>query len=291
MQLLAGLKQLLHEDGLTIKGAQKIMRERGVKYVASLSSLPVDGDIADPATCADNYDTSVEEAPYIDVESEAVVSLDDDQSTVVPFGSTVDDDSTAPMDMPEAETTTEMMADTVETAPTESADDIPAAVDATTKSDSVDDEPAFSIAETATAEESEPGPGIVQGSLLDLLGIPASPAPVAEPAAETDPVDITLADDAPVADSIEQDTPPQQDVGADIDDDIVPEDSSNLDSDAAQTDTGLPPEPDLTAPEHVAGPLSQIAALTISTTHSAQIAQLLPKLAHLAGLSSDAHID
>ncbi|MEM6739624.1 MAG: MerR family transcriptional regulator [Pseudomonadota bacterium] len=41
MELLGGIKQLLHEDGLTIKGAQKVLREKGVKTVAALSK-PVD---------------------------------------------------------------------------------------------------------------------------------------------------------------------------------------------------------------------------------------------------------
>ena len=36
MDLLGGIKQLLHEDGLTIKGAQKLLREKGVKHVAAL---------------------------------------------------------------------------------------------------------------------------------------------------------------------------------------------------------------------------------------------------------------
>jgi DNA-binding transcriptional MerR regulator len=36
MELLAGIKQLLHGDGLTIKGTQKLLREKGVKYVATL---------------------------------------------------------------------------------------------------------------------------------------------------------------------------------------------------------------------------------------------------------------
>ncbi|WP_400087953.1 MerR family transcriptional regulator [Yoonia sp. R78084] len=36
MELLGGIKQLLHVDGLTIKGTQKLLREKGVKYVASL---------------------------------------------------------------------------------------------------------------------------------------------------------------------------------------------------------------------------------------------------------------
>ncbi|MFN4173203.1 MAG: MerR family transcriptional regulator [Pseudorhodobacter sp.] len=34
--LLAGIKRLLHEDGLTIRGVQKILQEQGVKHVAGL---------------------------------------------------------------------------------------------------------------------------------------------------------------------------------------------------------------------------------------------------------------
>jgi len=36
MRLLSGIKRLLHDDGLTIKGVQKILREQGVKYVSTL---------------------------------------------------------------------------------------------------------------------------------------------------------------------------------------------------------------------------------------------------------------
>lgn len=36
MELLGGIKQLLHHDGLTIKGTQKLLREKGVKHVAGL---------------------------------------------------------------------------------------------------------------------------------------------------------------------------------------------------------------------------------------------------------------
>jgi hypothetical protein len=38
MELLGGIKQLLHEDGLTIKGTQKLLREKGVKHVATLGA-------------------------------------------------------------------------------------------------------------------------------------------------------------------------------------------------------------------------------------------------------------
>ena len=41
--LLAGIKRLLHDDGMTIRGVQKILREHGIRYVAAL------GDGADPA--------------------------------------------------------------------------------------------------------------------------------------------------------------------------------------------------------------------------------------------------
>lgn len=42
MKLLGGIKKLLHQDGLTIKGVQKILREKGVKHVAGFSQ-PLEG--------------------------------------------------------------------------------------------------------------------------------------------------------------------------------------------------------------------------------------------------------
>ncbi len=42
MALIGGIKRLLHDDGMTIRGAQKLLREKGVKHVASLSQ-PLDG--------------------------------------------------------------------------------------------------------------------------------------------------------------------------------------------------------------------------------------------------------
>lgn len=58
MALLAGIKQLLHEDGLTIKGAQKVLREQGVKHVSSLVPLDENGN-----------EEPVEDAPFIEVEA------------------------------------------------------------------------------------------------------------------------------------------------------------------------------------------------------------------------------
>lgn len=37
--LLAGIKRLLHDEGVTIRGVQKILREQGVRHVAALSGI------------------------------------------------------------------------------------------------------------------------------------------------------------------------------------------------------------------------------------------------------------
>ncbi len=54
MALLAGIKLLLHEQGMTIKGVQKLLREKGVRHVADqaagLAPDPAEGGaFADPA--------------------------------------------------------------------------------------------------------------------------------------------------------------------------------------------------------------------------------------------------
>ena len=43
--LLTGIKRLLHDEGLTIRGVQKILREQGVRHVAGLSGQPLPDDI------------------------------------------------------------------------------------------------------------------------------------------------------------------------------------------------------------------------------------------------------
>lgn len=43
--LLSGIKRLLHDDGMTIRGVQKILREHGVRHVAGLSAT----EMSEPA--------------------------------------------------------------------------------------------------------------------------------------------------------------------------------------------------------------------------------------------------
>jgi DNA-binding transcriptional MerR regulator len=46
VRLLRGIRGLLYDEGLTIKGVQKILRERGVRHVIGLGSLPEGEDAA-----------------------------------------------------------------------------------------------------------------------------------------------------------------------------------------------------------------------------------------------------
>ncbi|MBP7000815.1 MerR family transcriptional regulator [Amaricoccus sp.] len=50
VRLLRGIRGLLYDDGMTIKGVQKILRERGVRHVIGLGTLP-DGE-PEPAAAA-----------------------------------------------------------------------------------------------------------------------------------------------------------------------------------------------------------------------------------------------
>jgi DNA-binding transcriptional MerR regulator len=60
MALIGGIKTLLHDEGMTIRGVQKMLREQGVKHVSGFSP-PLHSD--EPAEAADN----VIEAVAVDV--------------------------------------------------------------------------------------------------------------------------------------------------------------------------------------------------------------------------------
>lgn len=46
LALLGGIKRLLHDEGMTIRGVQKVLREQGVRHVAALSPVEA-GHLAD----------------------------------------------------------------------------------------------------------------------------------------------------------------------------------------------------------------------------------------------------
>ncbi len=53
VRLLRGIRGLLYDDGMTIKGVQKILREKGVRHVVGLGTLPESEPAAaeSPMTC------------------------------------------------------------------------------------------------------------------------------------------------------------------------------------------------------------------------------------------------
>jgi DNA-binding transcriptional MerR regulator len=59
MVLLGGIKKLLHEDGLTVKGVQKTLREHGVEHVSALSQ-----ELCDVAAAAQKIDVEAKVLPF-----------------------------------------------------------------------------------------------------------------------------------------------------------------------------------------------------------------------------------
>ncbi|WP_327793175.1 MerR family transcriptional regulator [Harenicola maris] len=80
MELLGGIKRLLHDDGMTIKGVQKILKEKGVKEVSAMCLLDTSSEAPAPAPApepvkaepeAAQVQPEVAEAPVAAAEPEA----------------------------------------------------------------------------------------------------------------------------------------------------------------------------------------------------------------------------
>ncbi|MDQ2088437.1 MerR family transcriptional regulator [Marimonas arenosa] len=79
MQLLGGIKKLLHDDGMTIKGVQKVLREQGVKHVSSFSK-PLEFDTGDTVegSLAQTQSAGLESPVHDAAESASVVPFQRD---------------------------------------------------------------------------------------------------------------------------------------------------------------------------------------------------------------------
>lgn len=82
--LLLGIKHLLHNEGMTIRGVQKVLREQGVRHVSALSGQEVteEGDNAEAAleaALAANFGTLADEVtlPPDQIETAQIVALED----------------------------------------------------------------------------------------------------------------------------------------------------------------------------------------------------------------------
>jgi len=77
MQLLGGIKTLLHDDGMTIKGVQKLLREQGIKHVSAFSP-PLDDAPLPPQLVQDEAAAALAEEASLPTAASC-------EDTVVPF--------------------------------------------------------------------------------------------------------------------------------------------------------------------------------------------------------------
>ncbi|WP_417205330.1 MerR family transcriptional regulator [Antarctobacter sp.] len=148
MELLGGIKKLLHDDGMTIKGVQKVLREQGVRHVASLAAQSAEADQSD----------LIEDAPY------AEVPLHDTEAEVVAFPSEAvvmrADDTLTPQtvgDAPEQEAdalepAAPDLPDSVDVDPPQTAPEAPAAQDLSVMADAAE---GFENIQDDTTEEAD----------------------------------------------------------------------------------------------------------------------------------------
>lgn len=86
MLLLGGIKQLLHNDGLTIKGAQKVLSDKGIKAVAALSQPLEADDKASPLNDAGDTPARLDgAADKPEVEEAPFEEMSQPEPNVVPF--------------------------------------------------------------------------------------------------------------------------------------------------------------------------------------------------------------
>ncbi len=176
MELLGGIRKLLHEDGLTIKGAQKFIRENGVKAVAELSP-PVEDEGDAPAAVA------AEAAAAMMPEAEAEVYV---------HAARAEDAPEAPVDV-----TGEAPAPAVEPEPEGYFD----AVDVTGEdaAPAVEPEPeGYFDAVDVSAEEPAPAVEPEISETVDISGEEPAPAVEPEPEGYFDAVDVSAEEPAPI---------------------------------------------------------------------------------------------
>lgn len=169
MLLLGGIKKLLHEDGMTIKGAQKMLREQGTAAISAMSH-PVDGDFDE---------TDLIEAS---AESDIEVTPDPAEGMVVPFPKS---QASAPAPTMESDDSDSLLSRME--VPSGSSDQTPEVAGETPSDDAAEDELAPLTASEAVAEDDDDFEEFGLGSAATTTAeTPADPAlTVSEPADDT----------------------------------------------------------------------------------------------------------
>ena len=78
--LLTGIKGLLHDQGMTIRGVQKILREQGVRHVAALSGTPLPEVL--PEDSAADLEQALAQSFGYDAD-ESVIEVEPESATII----------------------------------------------------------------------------------------------------------------------------------------------------------------------------------------------------------------
>ncbi|RWR29948.1 MerR family transcriptional regulator [Sinirhodobacter populi] len=164
--LLAGIKQLLHEDGLTIRGVQKILKEQGISAVTARAAIRLEepaGDSAEtPARVVPFPDRTPPDELFADPEPEAEES---DTFAAASAEEVTDSVSASEAESPAAPAEPEVQVPDTLAAPEAEIPDAPFAPDVPQDDDTAE------VVSFGTAPEpsepSEPAPGLA--ALMALL--------------------------------------------------------------------------------------------------------------------------
>ncbi|MGR3502832.1 MerR family transcriptional regulator [Pseudaestuariivita sp.] len=174
--LLLGIRRLLHDDGMTIKGVQKILREKGVKHVVGLTEDELFEDDAPVAS-------PVAEAPIaVDVKTETAKVLPFKKEPEPAPAEAMADPAPAEPELPGF--LTQSLSDRSEEAP-DSEPESETAASAPATAEPAGALPSFLTQPAQDPVPAEPEPPVAE-SLPSFLTAPKSPEP-AEPE-ETDAV-------------------------------------------------------------------------------------------------------
>ncbi len=193
MLLLGGIKRLLHDDGLTIKGVQKILREQGVAHVSDLSKplddmtvADLDGELVEASEAAE--DVAAEPAPI-----EEAVLVDDEPQAAVEAGAT--DESSGSEDAPAEQPSLDLEPEPPEEAEPGTAD--AASTEADTPSDEDTSEEFAALSEDPFAAETAETANGEDAGAAALPSFLHRPSKVEEEATDDDNADPVEEDAAP----------------------------------------------------------------------------------------------
>ena len=147
MRVIGGVKTLLHDQGMTIRGVQKLFREQGIKHVSSFSAPLYDDPGEDDAPMVVEHDAEARTAPAPAARSTRDATPDpvEDQSS--------DADEVIVTDVAPVFSHREHISKPLETAENQAAEDARPDAEAP---EEVDPSPAAAIPETPDVPDTDP---------------------------------------------------------------------------------------------------------------------------------------